>query len=40
MVLPEELAARFSEMVFRYEKEMGMPYVTSIERQGIKKGLL
>ncbi|WP_211232833.1 hypothetical protein [Desulfatirhabdium butyrativorans] len=29
---------RFSDEIYRYEKDLKMPYVTSVERQGMKKG--
>jgi flagellar biosynthesis/type III secretory pathway protein FliH len=37
--LPESLAKEFSEEIIAYEEEMQMPYMTSVERIGIKKGL-
>ena len=39
MQLPEELEHRFWQELEQYEEEMAMPYVTSVERIGIKKGL-
>ncbi|MGA7875603.1 MAG: hypothetical protein WCA08_08060, partial [Desulfoferrobacter sp.] len=39
MVLPEELEFNFTEALRRYEEEVKMPYVTSVERRGIKKGI-
>jgi hypothetical protein len=39
LVLPEELEAEFGEAVVKYEETLKMPYVTSVERLGIKKGL-
>lgn len=40
MTLPEALAERFDEIIFQYEEERKMKYVTSVERHGIKKGRL
>jgi len=40
MTLPEALEKRFSDEMYEYEEEMKMPYVTSVERMGIKKGQL
>ena len=40
MVLPEELEQGFWAEVQRYEEEKRMPYITSVERMGIKKGSL
>jgi len=39
MALPEGLERRFERELIRYEEEKKMPYVTSIERSGIEKGL-
>ena len=39
MTLPEYLENRFSDDMYKYEEDMKMPYVTSIERMGIKKGI-
>lgn len=39
MALPEELTEQFDEDMVQYESEIKMPYITSIERRGIKKGL-
>jgi hypothetical protein len=39
MALPEGLDKKFSIELARFEDEKKMPYVTSIERVGIKKGL-
>jgi hypothetical protein len=36
--LPEDMEERFSDEIYRYEEDMRMPYVTSVERQGMKKG--
>jgi len=38
LVLPEELGEDFSHAVVKYEETMKMPYVTSVERVGIKIG--
>jgi Domain of unknown function (DUF4351) len=37
--LPESLKQGFQDDLQRYEQERQMPYVTSIERSGIAKGL-
>jgi hypothetical protein len=37
--LPEELQQGFEEDLFNWEEEKRMPYITSVERSGIKKGL-
>jgi hypothetical protein len=37
--LPQELAAEFDTRLSEYEEEQKMPYVTTIERRGIEKGL-
>jgi hypothetical protein len=37
--LPEELENEFRIEIEQYEEERRMPYVTSVERMGIKKGL-
>jgi hypothetical protein len=39
MALPAELARSFDQELERFEEEQQMPYVTSIERHGIEKGL-
>jgi hypothetical protein len=39
MALPEEFTLQFKEDMVQYEKEMKMPYVTSIERHAIQRGL-
>ncbi len=39
MVLPEDLEQRFDEAIAQFEEEQNMQYVTSFERQGIKKGM-
>jgi len=39
MALPEGLDTQFSIELARFEDEKKMPYVTSIERVGIRKGL-
>jgi len=40
MDLPEELQKQFWQEVHQYEEEKRMPYITSVERIGMKKGLL
>ncbi|MBD1890063.1 transposase [Coleofasciculus sp. FACHB-SPT9] len=40
MVLPEELQFGFEETLSRYEEERRMPFITPIERRGIRKGIL
>lgn len=40
MTLPDELGKQFLEEMTRFEEEKKMPYVTSVERIGIEKGLL
>jgi hypothetical protein len=39
MALPEELEISFMEALRQYEEDVKMPYVTSVERIGIKKGI-
>jgi flagellar biosynthesis/type III secretory pathway protein FliH len=39
LTLPEDLEESFSKALSEYEEEKKMPYVTSVERLGIKKGL-
>lgn len=39
LVLPEELETAFAQGVIEYEETAKMPYVTSVERVGIKKGI-
>ena len=39
MSLPEDLDDLFWQELRQYEEEKNMPYVTSVERIGIKKGL-
>lgn len=39
MHLPEELSERFRNEVAFYEEENKMPYVSSVEKIGIKKGI-
>lgn len=39
MKLPEELENSFWQEVTQYEEEKKMPYVTSVERRGIQKGI-
>ena len=38
-VLPKEATERFHEEIRRYEEEKKMPYITTAERIGIKKGI-
>ncbi|WP_028323894.1 hypothetical protein [Desulfatirhabdium butyrativorans] len=40
MCLPEELDRHFSDTISQMEEEKKMPYVTSVERLGIKKGIV
>ncbi|MFE1747526.1 transposase [Coleofasciculus sp. H7-2] len=40
MVLPEELQFGFEETLNRYEEERRMPFITPIERRGIRKGIV
>lgn len=40
MNLPEELEQEFDQQLSRYEERLRMPYVSRIERTGIRKGLL
>ncbi|AFZ28515.1 hypothetical protein Cylst_6278 (plasmid) [Cylindrospermum stagnale PCC 7417] len=40
MSLPVELQQEFEQELSQYEEEKRMPYITSIERSGIRKGLL
>jgi flagellar biosynthesis/type III secretory pathway protein FliH len=37
--LPEELENEFWYEIEQYEEERRMPYVTSVERIGVKKGI-
>ena len=39
MDLPPELDGQFWQEVYRYEEDKRMPYITSVERIGIEKGL-
>ena len=39
LVLPEELETEFARGIIEYEETAKMPYVTSVERVGIKKGI-
>lgn len=39
MSLPEELEQEFWQEVIQYEEERRMPYITSVERIGIQKGI-
>jgi predicted transposase YdaD len=38
MTLPTELEEQFQEEFFQFEEERKMPFITSVERHGIKKG--
>jgi hypothetical protein len=38
-VLPKEATKRFHEEIKKYEEEKKMPYITTAERIGIKKGI-
>jgi hypothetical protein len=40
MDLPAELEKAFRQEVYQFEEEKKMPFVTSVERAGIVKGLL
>jgi hypothetical protein len=40
MALPEDLDEEFKTEFFKFEEEKNVAYVTSVERSGIKKGLL
>ncbi|SPE62359.1 conserved hypothetical protein [Verrucomicrobia bacterium] len=37
--LPEELETRFRQQVYEFEAKQVMPYITSIEKHGIEKGM-
>ncbi|WPL15323.1 hypothetical protein Thiowin_00214 [Thiorhodovibrio winogradskyi] len=37
--LPEELEAEFRQELYAYEEQYQMPYVTTVERAGIEKGV-
>ena len=39
LALPEDLELSFTESLRQYEEEIDMPYVTSVERRGIRKGI-
>ncbi len=39
MRLPDELETVFWEEIKHYEEDKQMPYVTSVEKIGIKKGM-
>ncbi len=39
MVLPDELNQQFDDDMMTYEQEIKMPYITTTERAGIKKGM-
>jgi len=40
MSLPEALEQEFQQQLSQYEEERRMPYITSVERSGIRQGLL
>jgi hypothetical protein len=40
MDLPPALQQSFTREVFQYEEVKGMPFITSVERDGIRAGLL
>jgi hypothetical protein len=40
MDLPMDLEEQFNQEIFQFEEEKKMPFLTSVERQGIRKGLL
>ena len=40
MALPDQLERKLDERIAEYEEEQKMPYITSMERRGIKKGAL
>jgi hypothetical protein len=40
MILPPELKREFESELTHYEEEQKMPYITSIERSGMEKGML
>jgi hypothetical protein len=39
MSLPDKAERQFDKLVFQFEEEKKMPYITSIERHGIEKGI-
>ncbi|HEX7379554.1 MAG TPA: hypothetical protein VF278_20695 [Pirellulales bacterium] len=39
MVLPDDFEEQFREEIYQYEKEINMPYLSSLERRGLKEGL-
>lgn len=39
LALPEELAKAFTQELTEFEASMSNPYITSVERQGIQKGI-
>ncbi len=39
MTLPKELSERFDNELITIEEEQRMPYITSIERSGIERGI-
>jgi len=40
MTLPLELQEQFQQQLNQYEEEKRMPYITSVERSGIEKGII
>lgn len=40
MSLPAELEQEFQQQLSQYEEDLRMPYITSVERSGIRQGLL
>ena len=40
MALPEELETSFESTIREYEEQEKMPYVTSVERSGMKRALI
>ncbi len=40
MSLPDELEQAFQQQLSQYEEDLRMPYITSVERSGIRQGLL
>jgi predicted transposase YdaD len=39
MTLPKDLSIKFKDTIFHYEEDRKMPYITSVERLGIEKGI-
>ncbi|MDB9411298.1 hypothetical protein [Microcystis aeruginosa] len=40
MTLPTELEKEFQQELNQYEEEKRMPYITSVERMGMEKGMI